>query len=212
MTFTGRVPNVLPYLAICDVFGYPLQPKHFGTCEQAIGEAMIAEVVPVVLDNPAEKHIVEDGVTGIVAKNPAEYSSAIEFLFKNPDRRFQMAKNASRFAREKYSVSKKVAAWDKIFCKIIKTPKSIKSWHSKSINSGAEVFIEAIGDYGKVFREYIDADKNKNFQSRKNAEEKICELFKSNIQWHSNNKGGVKQYLRLFPNDNYLNAWEKLLV
>ncbi|WP_148807382.1 glycosyltransferase, partial [Campylobacter concisus] len=84
-SFEGRVPSVVPYLATFDVFGYPLQPNNFATCEQSIGEAMMAGVVPVVLNNVTEKYIVKHMETGIVAETLDDYHKAIEYLYNNKD-------------------------------------------------------------------------------------------------------------------------------
>ena len=70
--FEGQVPNISQYLSEFDIFGYPLAPYHYGTCEQALAEAMAAGVVPVVLANKTETFMVQDGITGIVAKNEDE--------------------------------------------------------------------------------------------------------------------------------------------
>jgi L-malate glycosyltransferase len=209
--FNGRVPSVMPYLAIYDVFGYPLQPKHLGTCEQAIGEAMMAGVVPVVLNNPAERYIIENGVTGIIADSQDEYCRAIEYLYYNPKKRRELAANAIRSAKDKYSIPKKMKAWEEIFSKMLIKVKRVRLWDSTNHKSGAEVFIESLGDYGEIFKDYIFAASMAELDGLELAKEKIRSLFQSNTQWYSQNKGGVKQYLRLYPTDLYLNEWEKLL-
>ena len=210
-SFNGRVPSIMPYLAIYDIFGYPLQPKHLGTCEQALGEAMMAGVVPVVLNNAAEKNIIENGVTGIIADSKSEYCRAIEHLYHNADMRERISKNAIIAAREKYSITNKMMAWDKIFENILGRDKRKRLWDSHHSGTGADVFIESLGNYGAIFCNYIDAKQHKNSEKLSNCERRIAELFHSNTQWYSENKGGIKQYLRLFPQDKYLNEWKKLL-
>ncbi|MEO0272291.1 MAG: glycosyltransferase family 4 protein [candidate division WOR-3 bacterium] len=209
--FQEKVVKIKDYLAIFDVFGYPLQPKHFGTSEQALGEAMMAGVVPVVLNNAAERYIVEDGKTGIIANSTEEYCKAIEFLYNNPAKREEMARNAIASAREKYSIEKKMKEWRRIFSKIFKIEKRHRNWDNKKRKTGAEVFIESIGDYGKVFMEYIQAKQKGDEKKLSSSKEGIIKLFKTNLQWYSDNKGGVKQYLKVFPSDIYLNQWNALL-
>jgi glycosyltransferase involved in cell wall biosynthesis len=210
-SFNGRVPSIMPYLAIYDVFGYPLQPKHLGTCEQAIGEAMMAGVVPVVLNNAAEQYIIENEVTGIIANSQEEYCRAIEYLYHNPDTRNRIAQNAITAARVKYSLRRKMKAWEKIFDEMLSHDKKRRAWDKRKFQTGAEVFIESIGKYGEIFKAYILSEEQDNEMNKKNSADAIIKLFKSNSQWYSNNKGGVKQYLRLFPDDIYLNEWNKLL-
>jgi glycosyltransferase involved in cell wall biosynthesis len=209
--FMGRVPSILPYLAVYDVFGYPLQPKHLGTCEQAIGEAMLAGVVPVVLNNPAEKYIVEHNVTGIIANSQDEYARAIEYLYHHPQFRDQLAQNAVAAAREKYSLTRKMATWAKIFDEIMHQKKGVRAWDNRKFKSGGEVFIESLGQYGEIFNSYISAEEQGDEAALKRSEEKIIALFQSNRQWYSKNKGGVRQYLGVFPDDPYLKGWEQLL-
>ena len=48
----GKIDNIEPYLAVFDIFAYPLNPNHYGTAEQVLQEAMAAGVVPVVFNNP----------------------------------------------------------------------------------------------------------------------------------------------------------------
>lgn len=210
-SFKGRVPDIRPYLSMFDVFGYPLQPRHFGTCEQALGEAMAAGVVPVVLDNPAERYIVEDGVTGIIAKTEEEYCRAIEYLYHNPARREVMSRNASKSAREKYSMTKKIEAWRRIFGRVVRQNKRERRWDTKKGRTGAEVFIESLGRHGEVFAEYILAKKTGNRSKLMGLEQRIMELFETNCQWHSETKGGVKHYLKVFPHDPYLQEWKAIL-
>jgi hypothetical protein len=114
-SFKGKVPNVIDMLSTYDVFGYPLQPKHFGSCEQALGEAMLCGAVPVVLNNPSESYIVEHMETGIVAKNTDEYSRAIEYLYHNEDERKRMSKNAIVSAKKRYNIEHTGRDWNNIF-------------------------------------------------------------------------------------------------
>jgi L-malate glycosyltransferase len=210
-SLNGRVPSIMPYLAIYDVFGYPLQPKHLGTCEQAIGEAMMAGVVPVVLNNPAERYIIENEVTGIIANSPDDYCRAIEYLYHHPETRKRLAQNAISAAREKYSLRRKIKAWGKIFDEILSHDKKTRVWDKRKFKTGSEIFIESLAKYGKIFKEYIHSKEQHDDANLKRSKDAIIKLFKSNSQWYSNNKGGVKQYLRIFPDDFYLNEWNKLL-
>lgn len=204
-SFEGRVPSIWEYLPKFDVFGYPLQPKHLGTCEQALGEAMLVGVVPVVMNNPAEKYIVQDGYSGLVAHSEREYSMCIKYLYDHPEYMDQLSERAKKVALEKYSMRKKVMAWDEIFKTTLRIPKTSKEWKSEvTCREGHQVFIESIGLYGEIFKQdVIYSDASKLF--------KIHELFKSNGQWYSRSKGGVRQYLRYYPDDPHLQRWEFLL-
>ena len=196
------VSDILPYLQSFDVFGYPLQPYHFGTCEVAIGEAMMAGIVPVVLNNPAERYIINHGIDGFIAESMEEYAGYIEYLYQNPDIRETMAEAAIQSARIKYTLSTVIQKWRAEFKNMMDLPKSIKRW---PLSYGLEkplpgymIFTEALGRYGEIFENKTDY-------------EAIIKLFQSNPQWCSENKGGVRQYLRYFNNDYYLREWVGLL-
>lgn len=61
----GKVEDIVPYLVTMDIFLYLLRRGNYATAEQIIGEVMSAKIATVVLNNPAEKHIVQGH--GIVA-------------------------------------------------------------------------------------------------------------------------------------------------
>ena len=67
INFRGETANAVTALADADIFFYPLQPDHYGTAENALIEAMSLGLVPVVMNNPAERAIVRDGETGFIA-------------------------------------------------------------------------------------------------------------------------------------------------
>jgi L-malate glycosyltransferase len=167
--FTGLVKNIKPYLEQMDIFVYPLNPKHFGTCEQVLGEAMATGLPCYVLDNPAEQYIMSQCA---VKKGD----------FWHPIREKVL---------DLYSSDKMRNKWQNVFDK--QDIKKERSW------KGHNAFLESLGDYARVFNDYIK------------AEEAVKEMLKSNQQWSSQSKGSIKQYLDYFPNDHYLKQWNKLL-
>lgn len=79
------VENVAEPYEQMDVFGYPLNPRHFGTGEQAVREAMFVGLPIVAFDNLCEKEIIQNGVTGLLVKDTEEYIAAIKSVYKiNP--------------------------------------------------------------------------------------------------------------------------------
>lgn len=126
LVFTGQIDDVPFWLSKFDVFGYPLRHDHFGTCEQVLGEAMAAGVVPVVMDNAAENYIIEDGVSGFIAKNEREYIGCIEFLYRYPAIRLMMSHEARMRARKLYSMDTMVNDWDAVFDNLMEKPKNEK--------------------------------------------------------------------------------------
>ena len=90
----GPTSNPAAALANADIFFYPLQREHYGTAENALVEAMSLGLAPLVLDNPAEKAIVQDGQTGFIASSIEEIGSLLEMLLLLPDVREKISRNA----------------------------------------------------------------------------------------------------------------------
>jgi len=211
--FLGRVPSVARVLSKIDVYGYPLQSQNFSTCELALGEAMIAGCVPVVLANPTEKRIVKHMETGIIANTLEEYPRAIEYLYKNPDILVRISENAKIFAKSQYDINKTISSWNKTFEKAMELEKREHTWDK--IKSGNyfpfELYIESLGGkegYACPFFDYLKAS---GTASKKSAVSEIQKLFRSNPMFFSKSKGSVMQYLQFFPDDNILNEWKELL-
>jgi len=211
--FLGRVPYVPRILSKIDVFGYPLQPQNFSTCEQALGEAMMAGCVPVVLANPTEKYIIKHKETGMIANTLEEYPHAIEYLYKNPDVLARLSENARIYARNQYDINKTISDWNKTFEKLMKIEKREHAWDSVKTKNYRpfELYIESLGGlcgYGRPFLNFLYVT---DAVSKSNAILEIKNLFDSNSMFYSKSKGSVTQYLQFFSDDSILKEWEKLL-
>jgi glycosyltransferase involved in cell wall biosynthesis len=210
--FTGFVSEEKKweYLSVFDIFGYPLAPHHYGTCDQVLQESMAVGVVPVVLANPMESYMVKDGITGIVAKDKDEYVRVLKNLYHNRKLRNFLSKNAKEYAIHTFSLEKMIKEWDKIFNEVLSFPKTVRKWKiNKKIKdiSPKDIFLESLGDYGKDFVSYCNA---KNDEEKKSAMEKIKKLAES-ANWQSKTKSTVHQYCSFFPGDKYLSFWSKLM-
>lgn len=187
--FTGKVRDVKSYLSLFDVFMYPLYEKHFGTCEQVIGEAMASGIPCVVLNNGAESHII-DGSNGFICLSK---ESMIYTIKKFQDKSLSVSHNDEMYSRfsalKKYSPVKMIDDWNKIFDKNIE-PRE-RYW------GGGDPFIESLGPEGYAFRS--------------NSYNQIRKLFKENRQWYSESKGSLKQYSSHFPENKQYKEWLKLL-
>ena len=82
--FLGQVKDVPAVLSELDVFGYLLNPQHFGATENALLEAMAAGLPVVALEQCVEKYIIKNKETGLLVKSPSEYRQAIRYLYDNP--------------------------------------------------------------------------------------------------------------------------------
>lgn len=186
--FTGFISNVKDIMATFDVFGYPLNEKHFGTCEQVLGEAMACGVEPVVLNNPAEEYIVNG--YGRVCNNIEDYVDNIVDMYENVIDKTTKLKDR---AVELYDINKMTNVWDNEFLNMMKKEKASKLWPGGGCNSGSELFIESIGKYGDILKN--------------GSTKEIKELFDLSQQWRSKSKGSVQQYLDAFPDDPKLSEW-----
>jgi len=208
--FTGLVSNINPYLAEFDIFGYPLAPYHFGSCDQVLAESMAAGVVPVVLSNRMESHMIKDGVTGIVAKNQKEYIEGIKKLYVDSQLRSNLSKNAKEYAYKTFTLSSIEREWTEVFERIMAFPKAVKRWDinlPRTEISAKDVFLESLGQYGAPFKNYSSAS---NEDERDDAVKNISKLNESPL-WQSETRGTVHHYKTFFPNDNYLSTWSRLM-
>lgn len=208
--FTGLVSDINPYLAEFDVFGYPLAPYHYGSCDQVLAESMAAGVVPVVLSNRMESYMIKDGVTGIVAKNQKEYIEGVKKLYVDSQLRSNLSKNARKYAYKTFSLSSIEREWTEVFERIMAFPKAVKSWDinlPKTGISAKDVFLESLGQYGTPFKQYSSAS---NEDERNDAVKNISKLNESPL-WQSETRGTVHHYKTFFPNDNYLSTWSRLM-
>lgn len=208
--FTGVVSDVRRYLSIFDVFGYPLGPRHYGTCEQVLAESMAAGVVPIVLQNKAEKFIIKDGKNGIIVKNEQDYVRAIVKLYNDKNLKNLLSNNARKYAVENFSLDKMMEEWEVIFKETMQIPKTEKKWKIiKKDNeiSAKDIFLESMGCHGKDFSDYCNA---RNNDERKLAVKKIKKLGES-VNWQSETKSTVHHFSYFFPKDKHLSYWSKLM-
>ncbi len=194
----GPVNNVSEVLSELDLFGYPLNPKHYGSGEQVLLEAMGAGVVPVVLDTGCERFIIHDGKDGIIASSCEEYSQALNYLANNPALRRTMSLAARQRAKF-LSQEKYWEAWLQLYEELLTRSKRVHHLKlSKSYNSltqGGALLLQAYQDtsFDSVFM---------------NA---LADLAESNqlidsVPWsmQSATRGTPKHYLSYFPEDKDL--------
>jgi hypothetical protein len=193
---TGQVSQdeLLNYYARMDVFGYPLYEKHIGTCEQVIGEAMAAGVVPVVLDNEPEKKIITNLEDGLITQKE-HYSKDLKMLYDDELLYDNMYQCSIQTAKNKYDTWRMIPAWQQEFTELMQIDKSKKSWYGNNV--GSYLFKESLGKHAKPF----ENDDRLG----------IVELLRHTRQWASESKGSIKQYAKCYPEDEKLKEWESIL-
>ena len=119
----GPVADPKPIFKSLHAFAYPLTPRHYGTGEQVLIEAMAFGAVPVVLSNPPEEAIVCHGETGLVAKTAADFSAAVRMLLENPSERERLAVGGHRFVMEECGIERSTKAFHSLFEEALCLPK-----------------------------------------------------------------------------------------
>ena len=131
LEFLGYRNDVASELAQLDVLIYLLNPCHYGTAENTLLEAMAMGVVPVVLDNPAERHLVRHGETGLVVAGPGAFAEALRRLAERPDQRRSLGDAASTDVRTRFAVSHTVEALHRHYRAVLGEVK--RTWDFRSI-------------------------------------------------------------------------------
>ncbi len=204
--FTGIVPNLEEYLEIFDVFGYPLAPYHYGTCDLVLQIAMASGIVPVVFNNPMEKYMIKNNKTGIVAKDKKEYLQGIKDIYNNPNWHKQLSNQTREEALKRFSLEKLYSGWEIVFNKLLELSKTSRKWDIDKLEITAkDVFLESLGHYGGPFIHYCSS-----FEGAIFATKRIKELGKI-VSWQTETKGSVHNYHSYFPDDPNLAEWSRLM-
>ncbi len=123
LQFLGYRQDVAAELAQLDLLIYLLNPTHYGTAENTLLEAMAMGVVPIVLDNPAELHIVEHGRTGKVIRTPADLAAEISWLTEHPEEREKLGRQAAEQVRQRQTYARMSQSFDGHYRSLIATEK-----------------------------------------------------------------------------------------
>jgi glycosyltransferase involved in cell wall biosynthesis len=147
----GPVGDPLSVFKQLHVLAYPLTPRHYGTGEQVLIEAMAFCAVPVVLANPPEKAIVGNGKTGLIANTPGEFTAALRHLADNPAERERLAAAGHRFVLETCGIEHSIKAFHELFEEALRVPKrsprlALPAVHGVSPGSPSHLFLASCGD------------------------------------------------------------------
>ena len=120
----GQTDDPARALSELDFFLYPLDRQHFGTAENALVEAMSAGLAPLVLDNPAERAIVTDGITGLVAGNAQGCVASLTRLLTEPHLREQLGDAAATEAARRFRPEISRDAFAGTYAELMRRPKA----------------------------------------------------------------------------------------
>ncbi len=184
VSFTGFVSNPEMLLPAFDVFCYPLARDNYATTENALLEAMAAGLPVIVLNNPAESEIVENGITGIVADDAESLAERTAELCKNEEYRKQLGTTARNAVIHKYDAS--VNAYS-----FVDTIESVLDIEKKTHDLG---FITGI-DIWNRFLYFCGDDKQIIIDLMNGKKAKLPEIY------YSESKSSPVQYLKYFDDN-----------
>lgn len=201
--FVGYTDQVEKYLHKSDVFGYPLNPFHFGTTENSVIEAMAAGLPVVMLNQCTEKYIVNHGHDGLLAENKQEYAQYMEFLYRNPQERIRLGQNALRTISDKYSLKRNVERMHEQFDDLMHLKKSRQSFQSVLGEGPIDWFVSCLGENKKIFESILSDRENEGL---------LLRLKKCQPILRGKSKGSVIHFAETFPEDKDLELLKQMLI
>lgn len=106
--FTGFVQDIPARMLDFDVFGYLLNPTHYGTTENALLEAMACGLPVVALRQNVEQFMVPpEG--GFLVDGPWEYAERLSYLFHHPEVCAEMGRAARDHVISTYDAARNAA-------------------------------------------------------------------------------------------------------
>jgi len=196
LEFRGYSTDVATELGSINVLAYLLNPEHYGTTENALIEAMAMGIVPIVLDNPAERQIVDDHNSGLIVRSPVEFAEAIQWLSNNPDGRQRLGNQAAKTIRERFSVEKMEASLNSRYQEILSMEKREIMFSEIFGHDPAEWFLSCQGNRS-IFAE--DGSIN------------LSDGIPRSYGLFEKSKGTAFHFSEYFPNNLKLNLWAKNL-
>lgn len=195
----GWADNVPAALAAMDVFGYPLARNCHATAELALQEAMAAGLPSVILRHGAAMHLVEDGRTGLIARDEAEYPRALERLAADPILRLELGEAARRHALAHFGADRAALAFTAIIDWLLARPKTERIWPNRAA-TGAERFLAAIGPAGAPFL----------LSQRDDTADRAIAASAPSLAGATS--GGVPHWRLSYPDDPWLAFWSGLVL
>lgn len=82
----------------------------------------------MVLAGRAEEYVVEDGRTGLVAADEAEYARHLRLLWSDGELRRRLSAQAAERARQRFSLDHTVQSFEDLYRELIQKPKRPRAW------------------------------------------------------------------------------------
>jgi len=207
--FTGYSTRIVDEMSGFDIFAYPLNPKHFGTTENVLLEAMAFGLPVVALNQNAEKHIINNHKTvGFLADSIDHYVECIVYLHDNPEERVRIGANAREYVKRHFAFEKNVELMRVELDTVSRMPKKKFNFASVFGTEPYEWFLACLGEDYASFSDSIDEKITSDAEKIKIATYKIktCSPI-----LRERNKSSIRHFSDVFPNDVNIRYWNSLL-
>jgi len=185
--FYGQVSDVPTALAKMDIFGYLLNPQHFGTTENALLEAMAVGLPVVALDQCVESVIIRNGETGLLVDSPQTYGEAIRRLYEAKSFAAELGSNAKADVLRRFDINDNRARFIE-GCRMAMTrPKTTHRFRDFFGEVPADWFLSCAGPDKECFLEGHPRD--------------------AGLIFREPTKGSPRHYSAYFPEDERLRLW-----
>lgn len=192
----GYQHDIRQVFEIFDVYGYPLGVNP--GAELNLQEAMYAGIPPVVFARGGIRDLVQDGVTGLVARDAQDYAEAIELLYRDPAERRRLAANARAFARRHLGGERSARDQARVYERMMEKPKRRRRWPTAGLTSGSALFVDSQdAAYGERFADSLTAEDDDALLA---AEERIASSSPAE-RW------GIEKYGSYYRDDAHLCLW-----
>lgn len=202
--FTGFTNNVKSELERFDVFGYLLNPDHYGSTDNALLEAMGAGMPIIVLSQCGEKHVIKHMETGIIISNKKEYGQAVKYLYENPEERKRLGENAKKSAFNEFSPLSTMHKLHRQYENVISRPKKCYQFEEVFGIEPYQWFSSGLGRDRSIF-DGFDSDHKINKSDMEN------QIYNSRDILKGRTKSSIPHFYNYFPFDTKLRYWNQII-
>ncbi len=208
--FLGFQTEPKQILAKADLFGYPLADENYATSELALQEAMYLGIPPLLLARNGPALMLEEGETGMLARNPSDYTKKLVSLACSPEVRTRLGQNAAAFARRNWGSHRTAKQMLSVYHRLmVNAKRTAAPLSSDRDHPGAHRFIRSLGDSAAQFRHSLEEPIAKDEALLEIADKCVAE---SSLLLSSASAGGVLHYRFSYPQDKYLRYWSGLVL
>lgn len=201
--FVGYVDDVYPYLMKMDAFGYLLSADNYATTENAILEAMAMALPIVACKNKPEQYILEEGASGYLVGDAAEYAECMKKLADSSELRKQIGTQARQRVIERYSCTHNRDIFLQNVYLVMQNGKSVHGFRKELGTAPYEWFLFCTGEDRKAFEELLSADVD---------DEQMKAFFMNcNPIYRELTKSSVSHFAAYYRDDNMLKKLDKVV-